>query len=347
MSEFTGTLRERVTIERRLGNRDALAGASGRYAYEGGAWVAVSPLIPADMSIADSLSAMPRWQVTMRKREGIDQRTRLIWRGRFLGVRAIISDPQWAEIEKAVGRARQRGNAQTYVWALPQIVRDGYVHFQIGDESEADVQAFDDVVFPLNIGRGAEVSAEFSTNVVSLMSGHERRNSDWADARMSYDVAPGVRSEEELTELIDFFRARRGAAIAFRFGDPFDNSSNGASGPPSATDQRIGEGDGVRTAFRLVKNYGLGPSAQVRAITRPRPGTIIVAINGTQISAWTQGPLGEIRLDTAPAAGAAITAGYRFDVPVRFGQDRIDVNRATFGAGEMPSVLLVEIKEAV
>lgn len=94
MSEFTGTLRERVTIERRLGNRDALAGASGRYAYEGGAWVAVSPLIPADMSIADSLSAMPRWQVTMRKREGIDQRTRLIWRGRFLGVRAIISDPR-------------------------------------------------------------------------------------------------------------------------------------------------------------------------------------------------------------------------------------------------------------
>ena len=92
--EFLGNLRERVTIEHRLGNRDALGGASGRYAYSGAAWVAVSPLIPADLSAADSLSAMPRWQVTMRKREGIDLRTRLVWRGRFLGVRAVVSDPR-------------------------------------------------------------------------------------------------------------------------------------------------------------------------------------------------------------------------------------------------------------
>ena len=40
------------------------------------------------------MSAMPRWQVTMRKREGIDLRTRLVWRGRFLGVRTIVSDPR-------------------------------------------------------------------------------------------------------------------------------------------------------------------------------------------------------------------------------------------------------------
>lgn len=93
-AEFLGMLRERVTIEHRLGNRDALGGASGRYAYDGAAWVSVSPLIPADLTAADSLSAMPRWQVTMRKREGIDLRTRLVWRGRFLGVRAVVSDPR-------------------------------------------------------------------------------------------------------------------------------------------------------------------------------------------------------------------------------------------------------------
>ncbi len=94
MPEFAGTLRERVTIERRLGNRDALAGATGAYAYEGVAWAAVSPLVSADLTVADSLSAMPRWQVTMRKREGIDLRTRLVWRGRFLGVRGVVSDPR-------------------------------------------------------------------------------------------------------------------------------------------------------------------------------------------------------------------------------------------------------------
>lgn len=94
MTEFSGTLRERVTLERRLGNRDALGGAVGAYAYDGAAWAAVSPLIPAELSAADSLSALPRWQVTMRKREGVDLKTRLVWRGRFLGVRSVVSDPR-------------------------------------------------------------------------------------------------------------------------------------------------------------------------------------------------------------------------------------------------------------
>lgn len=94
MTELSGALRERVTIERRLGNRDVLGGAVGAYAYNGAAWAAVSPLIPADLTVADSLSALPRWQVTMRKREGIDLKTRLVWRGRFLGVRSVVSDPR-------------------------------------------------------------------------------------------------------------------------------------------------------------------------------------------------------------------------------------------------------------
>jgi head-tail adaptor len=94
MTELSGTLRERVTIERRLGNRDAMGGAVGAYAYDGAAWAAVSPLIPADLAVADSLSALPRWQVTMRKREGIDLKTRLAWRGRFLNVRFVASDPR-------------------------------------------------------------------------------------------------------------------------------------------------------------------------------------------------------------------------------------------------------------
>lgn len=94
MTEFSGSLRERVTLERRLGNRDALGGAVGAYAYDGAAWAAVSPLIPADLTQANSLSALPRWQVTMRKREGIDLKTRLVWRGRFLGVRSVVSDPR-------------------------------------------------------------------------------------------------------------------------------------------------------------------------------------------------------------------------------------------------------------
>ena len=92
--EFAGELRERILLETRLGNRDAIAGSSGRYAHVGEAWAAISPLMPADLSSADSVSALPRWRVIMRKREGVDPRMRLLWRGRYLAVQAVVSDPR-------------------------------------------------------------------------------------------------------------------------------------------------------------------------------------------------------------------------------------------------------------
>ncbi|MEP7350523.1 MAG: head-tail adaptor protein [Sphingorhabdus sp.] len=94
MTEFAGRLRERVVIEQRMGNRDLLAGATGSYAYAGEAWAALMPLVPADLMQADALSAMPRWQVTMRKREGLDPGTRLTWRRKYLAVRGVMSDPR-------------------------------------------------------------------------------------------------------------------------------------------------------------------------------------------------------------------------------------------------------------
>jgi uncharacterized protein (TIGR02217 family) len=250
---------------------------------------------------------------------------------------------QWAEIDRAADASMKRGTAQSYVWALPQVARDGYTHFQIGQEVD-DMQEFDDIIFPLGIGRDAVATAEFSTNIVTSFSGHERRNSDWADARQSYDVGPGVRSEAELGTLLAFFRARRGPAVGFRFTDPFDNSSNGMTGTPTALDQVIGVGNGVQTRFALVKNYGA--NGQIRQLTRPQPGTVLVAVNGIAASGWSLGAGGMIMFETAPAAGATITAGFRFDVPVRFAEDRIEISMATFGAGDMPSVPLVEIREA-
>ncbi len=92
--ELSGTLRERAIIETRNDVRDQYAGAKGKYAYAGQAWVSVTPLVPASLEQAQSLSAMQRWQVIMRKREGIDQRVRLTWRGKYLSVRQVLSDPR-------------------------------------------------------------------------------------------------------------------------------------------------------------------------------------------------------------------------------------------------------------
>ncbi|MBA4089525.1 MAG: TIGR02217 family protein [Sphingobium sp.] len=251
---------------------------------------------------------------------------------------------QWRDIVAAAQAAVARGTAQTFIWALPQVCRDGFTCFSI--DGEDDVQAFDDIVFPLAIGREASLSPAFSTQIVESPSGHERRSSDWADARLSFDAGPGVRSDADIAALIAFFRARRGAARGFRFTDPYDDRSGAPGVAPLPIDQRLGIGDGVRATFQLMRFYGVGEEAQARTITRPVTGSIRVAADGVElIEGWSHAGLGVIAFDDAPDAGVVLSAGYRFDVPVRFAEDRLDINRATFAAGEAPSVPLVEIRE--
>src|SRR3546814_13712707 len=97
---------------------------------------------------------------------------------------------------------------------------------------EDGLQAFDDVLYPFALGRGSAVSPEFSTSVAITSSGHERRNSLWSDARLPFDVGPGLRSEDELGELTAFFRARRGAARGFRIPHPLAHTSHRLTPPP-------------------------------------------------------------------------------------------------------------------
>lgn len=254
------------------------------------------------------------------------------------------ADAMWPVIDAAASEARQLGVAETFIWALPQIARDGFTRLPDPNE-EAIMQPFDDVLFPISIGRDATVTPEFSTNVTITASGFERRNSLWADARLRFDVGPGVRSEAELGELIAFFRARRGQARGFRLRDPSDNSSNGMTGEPTAIDQKIGIGDGMRARFSLVKTYGEGAEAQERRITQPRASTILVSIDGVETTSWVLEAPGTIVFAAAPANGAVIRAGYLFDVPVRFAEDRLDISGAAFAAGEAPSVPLIELRE--
>lgn len=259
---------------------------------------------------------------------------------------AALAEQQWPLIDAAIAAGQARGVAATYIWALPEIIRDGYTYFQ---EGEIEMQAFDDVLFPLAIGRHASVEPNFSTSIVTTASGYEQRNVNWASARLHFDAGLGVRSETDLETLLAFFRARRGAARGFRFTDPYDFSSNAMVGVPSATDQTIGVGDGVTASFQLVKTYGTGADAEVRKITRPQAVTLLVAVDGVAISGgaatWACGAGGMVIFTTPPATGAIVTAGYYFDVPVRFAQDKLSIDVNNFLAGSAVSVPLVEVRE--
>lgn len=237
---------------------------------------------------------------------------------------------QWRWIADAAQVARARGVAATFLWAMPQVMRDGFVCWDGGEDV---VQAFDDVLFPLALGREAEVTPGFSTAILTGAGGREARNAAWAEARTTYDVGPGIRSAADIAALLSFFRARLGPARGFRLRDPFD--SIGA-------DEAIGTGDGTTRRFALVRHYG----DQARRITRPVAGSVSLTVAGRGVTGFVVEPGGWLLLDTAPTDGAVIAASFTFDVPVRFAEDRLSVTLAGFQAGAAASVPLVEVREA-
>jgi len=206
---------------------------------------------------------------------------------------------------------------------------------------------FHEVRFPLDVSLGSRGGPVRRTDVVTLASGREHRNSRWAHSRRRYDAGLGVRTLDALHGVLAFFEERRGRLHGFRFRDRVDHRS----GPPSRAvgplDQRIGTGDGTTRTFALVKAYGTGAAAYARPIAKPIGGTVRIAAAGIEQAvggAFTCDPAtGLVTFATASAAGAAVTAGFEFDVPVRFDTDELDIDLSAFEAGEVPSIPLIEI----
>ena len=207
------------------------------------------------------------------------------------------------------------------------------------------VAPFAEVSFPARLAFGSTGGVERRTEIVTLGSGFERRATPWALGRRRWLVGGGVRKLEEAAELLAFFEARRGQLQAFRFRDFADGSSAppGATGP-AATDQRIGLGDGVTTAFALAKTYGDGDDAFARPIAKPVSGTVAVAVNGAAAAFSADTTTGVVTLAAPPPAGAVVTAGFLFDTPVRFDADRLDVTLESFDAARVVAVPLVEVR---
>jgi uncharacterized protein (TIGR02217 family) len=208
--------------------------------------------------------------------------------------------------------------------------------------------AFHEVRFPANLSFGSVGGPERRTEVVALTNGFEERNTPWAEARRRYDAGVSLRSLDDIEDLIAFFEARQGQLHAFRWKDWADYKSCRASAGIGYEDQLIGSGDGVTTAFQLKKTYVSGPSAQVRRIAKPVDGSVRVGLQGDELQAGVHFAVdlvtGILNFATPPAVGEQVTAGFEFDVPVRFDTDKIQVSVASFQAGDVPHVPVVEVR---
>ncbi len=209
--------------------------------------------------------------------------------------------------------------------------------------------AFHDVRFPPAISLGASGGPERRTEIVTLGSGFEERNSRWADSRRAYNAGYGVKDVDDLHAVIAFFEERRGRLHAFRWKDWADFKSCPPGQAVSPLDQPIGTGDGAEDAFQLVKIYGSAFAPWTRAIKKPVGGTVRVAVAGVEKAAGTftvDHATGLVTFEPGhvPLLGQAVTAGFEFDVPARFDTDTLTVNLDSFRHGSIPNIPIVEVR---
>jgi uncharacterized protein (TIGR02217 family) len=149
---------------------------------------------------------------------------------------------------------------------------------------------------------------------------------------------------------VAFFEERRGRLYGFRWRDRLDNSSGAPGAAITPLDQAIGTGDGATATFALAKTYGMVSAPYARPIAKPVAGTVRVALAGAEqtadvdFSCDAATGLVTFLAGRTPPAGVAITAGFQFDVPVRFDTDYLEIDLSAFAAGQIPHIPLVEIK---
>lgn len=187
--------------------------------------------------------------------------------------------------------------------------------------------------FPDDIAYGSSGGPFFATHIVTGANGHEQRNSHWQQARARYNIARGIKTQEQLSELISFFRARKGKAEGFLFKDWCDYQLSG---------EVIATGDGETISFPLVKNY----HHNLRYITKPVPGTIQVFVNSELIFAdiTIDAEKGIIHFASPPPAESMIAVDGEFDVPVRFDTDQLTTTIESYGSYSCLDIPLIEIR---
>lgn len=203
--------------------------------------------------------------------------------------------------------------------------------------------SFHEVVFPEAISYGALGGPKFKTTVMTLASGHERRNVDWSRMRCEFDVSYGLKTQDELDEIRAFFYARRGRAYGFRFRDWQDYVMD---------QQVIGTTNGTQNTFQIFKRYQSGPVLYDRVLNKIEQGSVTVRRNGSAMSVGgTSGYT--INLNTgvitvgsgvASSSGDTISVECRFHVPVRFDTDHLATSLVEYNVFVWGQIPLIEVR---
>ena len=196
---------------------------------------------------------------------------------------------------------------------------------------------FHEVRLPEDVERGAQGGPRFKTTVLTLSSGHERRNIDWSQSRAEYDIGYGIQTKADLQAVISFFYARKGRAIGFRFKDWADYQVN---------NQFWFTGTGSGSIYQLSKTYqDAGSFTFIRELNKIVAGSLVVRFDTVITTAYTVDlNTGLVTFNSPVGSGVVVTFDVEFDVPVRFDTDKLDVSVETFDAAAIPSIPVIELR---
>jgi len=177
--------------------------------------------------------------------------------------------------------------------------------------------AFQERQFPPRISFGAVGGPGFSTEVVVVASGREKRNRKWSEMRHAFDVSQAVRTNAEFAELRAFFISVGGKADGFRYKDWADFQTVITDGVVTGI---------TSTTFQLYKRYTSGATSTDRKITKPIATGFVLTNSGTTLALTTDYTLDSttgIVTTVTPKTAANLRWSGEFDVPSRFDIDEL------------------------
>ncbi|MDX1949583.1 MAG: DUF2460 domain-containing protein [Rickettsiales bacterium] len=198
--------------------------------------------------------------------------------------------------------------------------------------------SFHNIRFPADISAKATSKIEFQTEVISFLKGNEKRNSLQQIPIRKFEINFKDISNLQAEKVQWFFIARQGKAYSFRFKDWQDFE---------AIDQQIGIGDGEKTQFQLIKNYGDEQNYITRKITKIFQNSEKIYLDGVlQSSGYNiSNDAGLVSFTHPPAVSVQIKASFQFDNCVRFENDFLEFSQETFGKGSLQKIGFIEVLE--
>ncbi len=211
--------------------------------------------------------------------------------------------------------------------------------------------AFHEVRLPIGIERLSPGGPGFSTSVITLASGHERRSVLWEITRGKWNIGYGVKKKEDMEAVIARFYAAEGKAHGWRFKDWGDFELGDTL--DVNTRQLIGLTDTVKTTFQVFKRYTSGPIDYDRELNKIVLFTArlwadnLEKTEGGGADEWTLDY--NTGLFTVGATIVALDAKeieviLEYDVPVRFDIDQLEVSHYTADLVSIPRIPIIEIR---